>query len=71
MQAANKIRDGIINPQPLGCPDYMYDTMTNCWEQKAEDRPTFYRIQEALYNAVNYDGVVLKFEHGMMIQTMS
>ena len=59
-EAATLIKTGTMNPKPEDCPDYIYEIMLWCWSKKPPDRPTFYRIQEALSNAVNYDEVVIQ-----------
>ena len=36
-----KLHQGYRMPCPLGCPDQLYELMTNCWNKDAICRPTF------------------------------
>lgn len=35
-------------PRPDNCPQELYEIMTICWKQKAEERPTFEFLQSTL-----------------------
>ncbi|XP_053208153.1 tyrosine-protein kinase Abl-like [Panonychus citri] len=37
---------------PTGCPAEIFDTMSQCWQWEAEDRPTFQEIRETLVNMI-------------------
>ena len=36
-----KITQGYRMPRPLGCPEELYELMTDCWKEDASSRPTF------------------------------
>ena len=33
-----------------GCPQVLHDLMVDCWNHKAEDRPTFKQLDAILHN---------------------
>ena len=37
----DKIKQGYRMPRPLGCPEELYELMTDCWKEDASSRPTF------------------------------
>ncbi len=36
-----KVQEGYRDPQPVGCPDPVYDAMLACWAEAPTDRPLF------------------------------
>lgn len=40
-----KLKSGFRVPRPHGCPDILYELMTQCWDANSSLRPTFEYIQ--------------------------
>ena len=40
-----KLEQGYRMPQPPGCPDPLYQIMSDCWNENPEERPTFERLK--------------------------
>ena len=49
-QVLEAIQQGYRMPCPMGCPDQLYEIMTECWREDPESRPTFetlhWRLEE-------------------------
>ena len=43
-----RIQEGYRMPQPLGCPDKLYEIMCACWSENAVSRPSFGSLQQQL-----------------------
>ncbi len=42
------LEDGIVMDPPDNCPDVMYSIMCCCWKAEPADRPSFFKLQQAL-----------------------
>jgi len=40
-EVVDRLKDGYRHPKPAGCPDPLYNTMLECWNKDAQQRPTF------------------------------
>lgn len=49
MQVLNRIQEGYRMPQPVGCPDNLYEIMCACWIENAVGRPSFGSLQQQLH----------------------
>ena len=51
------VEQGYRMPPPPGCPDPLYQIMTDCWKADPEDRPTFiylrYHLEDYFVSAVD------------------
>ena len=43
-----QVKQGYCMPQPLGCPDHLYQIMLECWNTDPEKRPTFEYLKHQL-----------------------
>ena len=43
-----QVEQGYRMPQPLGCPDPLYQIMLECWNTDPEKRPTFEYLKHQL-----------------------
>ncbi|XP_037102165.1 protein-tyrosine kinase 6b [Syngnathus acus] len=54
-QEADKlVSEGYRMPAPPGCPPFLYEMMSKCWNSDPEQRPSFWQLKEQMYNI--YDG---------------
>ena len=53
-QVLEALQQGYRMPRPMGCPDKLYDAMSDCWKEDPQDRPTFetlhWRLEEFFTN---------------------
>ena len=47
-EVLEQIEDGYLMDPPDGCPDGVYDLMTECWSLERKARPTFVAVREML-----------------------
>ena len=45
VQVLEALQQGYRMPQPMGCPDKLYDIMLDCWREEPAVRPTFETLQ--------------------------
>lgn len=51
-----RLADGYRHPQPVDCPDALYDVMLDCWKRDPQQRPTFEHLFQTLDDfAVNVE----------------
>ena len=44
----DRLTQGYRHPQPVGCPDALYDVMMDCWKRDPVQRPTFEHLYQTL-----------------------
>ncbi|CAM9428989.1 unnamed protein product [Lampetra planeri] len=49
-QLISNLDKGFRMPCPVNCPSELYDQILQCWNEKAEERPTFEFLQDMLYD---------------------
>ena len=45
-----QLQQGYRMPQPMECPDKIYDIMLDCWREKPENRPSFKSLKRQFGN---------------------
>ncbi|MGH0169760.1 UNVERIFIED_CONTAM: hypothetical protein FKN15_057519 [Acipenser sinensis] len=54
-QVIQELAKGYRMPSPAGCPPQLYEIMTECWKDDANERPTFETLQWKLEDYFNLD----------------
>ena len=60
-----KLKQGYRMPRPMGCPDELYELMTDCWEENADNRPTFEQLHQQMkifYTSDSFGYQKIKFK---------
>ena len=52
-ETLNQVLKGYRLPKPEKCPENVYQLMTTCWNQDAEQRPNFKQIYATLTEILN------------------
>jgi len=58
------VKNGERLPQPVNCPDELYQLMMKCWKENPEERPTF---RQLLSDLLHFSKTI-KIENAEVIQ---
>ena len=62
-QVMSYVKEGHKMERPDGCPDVLYEMMSQCWENRPHDRPTFLKLCQKLHTNASEQFAVSAFYH--------